>query len=206
MAKKMLTKLYRDQRGITGLETAIILIAFVVVASVFAYTVLSAGIFSAEKGKEAIHSGLQTSRSSMELQGGLVAQDTDSDDDIDSLVFTLTNALDGEPVDLATTTDADSDGVLSDETTKSHVTVVAYSDKNQRVDDIAWTVTQMGKGDADTQLDAGEKFQMTVDVSNLSPRLTAYDTFQIEIKPNKGSTLTVERTVPAVVDAVMDLK
>ncbi|HUV53535.1 MAG TPA: archaellin/type IV pilin N-terminal domain-containing protein, partial [Dehalococcoidia bacterium] len=39
----------RDERGITGLETAIILIAFVVVASVFAYTVLSAGIFSSQK-------------------------------------------------------------------------------------------------------------------------------------------------------------
>jgi flagellin-like protein len=33
-----------SQRGITGLETAIILIAFVVVASVFAFTVLSTGI------------------------------------------------------------------------------------------------------------------------------------------------------------------
>ena len=36
------------ERGITGLETAIILIAFVVVASVFAFTVLSTGIFSSE--------------------------------------------------------------------------------------------------------------------------------------------------------------
>ena len=43
----MKNQLTRNQRGITGLETAIILIAFVVVASVFAYTVLSAGIFSA---------------------------------------------------------------------------------------------------------------------------------------------------------------
>ena len=31
----------RSERGITGLETAIILIAFVVVASVFAFTILS---------------------------------------------------------------------------------------------------------------------------------------------------------------------
>ena len=38
-------RFHGEQRGITGLETAIILIAFVVVASVFAYTVLSAGIF-----------------------------------------------------------------------------------------------------------------------------------------------------------------
>ena len=43
-----ITAMKRDQRGITGLETAIILIAFVVVASVFAYTVLSAGVLSAD--------------------------------------------------------------------------------------------------------------------------------------------------------------
>ena len=45
-----LVKLPMDQRGLTGIETAIILIAFVVVASVFAFTVLTTGIFSAEQG------------------------------------------------------------------------------------------------------------------------------------------------------------
>ncbi|MBT5320698.1 MAG: flagellin, partial [Chloroflexi bacterium] len=46
------------QRGITGLETAIILIAFVVVASVFAFTVLSTGIFASERSKETVFAGL----------------------------------------------------------------------------------------------------------------------------------------------------
>jgi len=36
-----LFKIHRGQKGITGLETAIILIAFVVVAAVFAYTAQS---------------------------------------------------------------------------------------------------------------------------------------------------------------------
>ena len=48
MLKRVIKPLHRDERGITGLETAIILIAFVVVASVFAYSVLSAGIFSSQ--------------------------------------------------------------------------------------------------------------------------------------------------------------
>ena len=38
-----------DQSGITGLETAIGLIAFVVVAAVFAFTVLTTGLFTSEK-------------------------------------------------------------------------------------------------------------------------------------------------------------
>ena len=39
--KAQLQKLIREQSGITGLETAIVLIAFVVVAAVFAFTVLT---------------------------------------------------------------------------------------------------------------------------------------------------------------------
>ena len=65
--------LMRDQRGVTGLETAVILIAFVVVASVFAFTVLSTGIFSAERGKETIHAGLRETRSSLEVKGSVIA-------------------------------------------------------------------------------------------------------------------------------------
>ncbi len=54
MFKKFLRLIARDEKGITGLETAIILIAFVVVAAVFAYTALSAGLFSTQKSQEAV--------------------------------------------------------------------------------------------------------------------------------------------------------
>ncbi len=202
---KILNSLNKEQRGITGLETAIILIAFVVVASVFAYTVLSAGIFSAEKGKEAVHSGLEQARGTMELVGGVVAVDSGSDNDVDSLVFTVANALDGEPIDLSTTSDADADGLLSDESSPSHVTIISYTDSNQRVADITWTKTQQGKGDSDNLLEPGEKMQITVTLTALSPVLDAYDSFRLEVKPNKGSTLTIERTIPSVVDDYMDL-
>jgi len=207
--REILRRLHRRQRGITGLETAIILIAFVVVASVFAYTVLSAGIFSAEKGKEAIHSGLETARSSMELVGPVVAKDTDSDDKINQLIFTVQNALDGEAIDLSTTSDGDNDGLLSDEATKSHVLQVSYLDKNQRVDDVTWTKTQIGKGDDDNLLEPGEKMEVTVDLTYVeggANPTVAYSEFTIELRPEKGSTLTISRSIPAVVDDVIDLR
>ena len=74
---RLLRKLYRGQRGMTGLETAIILIAFVTVASVLAYSVLSAGIFSAERGKATVYSGLESAQSTMELQGSVLGLATD---------------------------------------------------------------------------------------------------------------------------------
>ena len=199
-------KRLREQAGITGLETAIILIAFVVVASVFAYTVLSAGIFSSEKGKEAIHSGLETARGAISLVGPVVAKDTDSDNDVDQIIFLVTNSLDGEPLDLTTTTDSDSGGLLSDEATQNHVMVISYLDSSQRVDDIAWTKLVVAKGDSDNLLESGEKMEITVLLTALSPVLNSYDTFSLELKPEQGSSLTIERTIPAVVDDVMDLR
>ena len=47
-----LSKLWRNESGITTMETAIILIAFVVVASVFAFPILSAGGTSSTKKAE----------------------------------------------------------------------------------------------------------------------------------------------------------
>ena len=199
----------RDERGITGLETAIILIAFVVVASVFAYTILSAGIFSSEKAKEAIHSGLETTRSSMTISGPILAKDTDGDGDVDEVIFVVSNALQGgEAVNLTTTTDSNSDGLLSDETAANtkHTTVVTYIDQSQWVTDITWTTIEIGKGDGDPLLETGEKFEITVVLTALTTALKENDTFTVEMKPDRGAALQIERTIPAQVDNLMDLR
>ena len=95
----------RHQHGITGLETAIILIAFVVVASVFAFTVLSTGMFASERSKETVYSGLEEAKSSLEPRGSVIAfkgraGTTVADDTIYKIKFVLSNAIAGEPIDL----------------------------------------------------------------------------------------------------------
>ncbi|PXF61357.1 MAG: flagellin [Candidatus Methanogaster sp.] len=65
-------KLLRDERAFTGLEAAIVLTAFVVVAAVFSYVVLGAGFFTSEKSKEVIHTGVDQATSSLEI-GGYIA-------------------------------------------------------------------------------------------------------------------------------------
>ena len=92
---------WRGQQGITGLETAIILIACVVVAAVFAYTSLSAGLFSTQKSQEAVYSGLKEARSTLELRGAVIAtaNATGASGTIKQISFTLGTVLDGEPID-----------------------------------------------------------------------------------------------------------
>ena len=354
----MLNRTYQglrhDRRGITGLETAIILIAFVVVASVFAYTVLSAGIFSSEKGKEAVHAGLESARSSFELIGsvkatalpatqvtdvdtpsnwatgtGDVTLSTDTADykeataaidiavgaafatgllayeditalnlsshysvslwikassavadgvlqlaldesagcaspeelinigalvantwtsalvkltksvatptDIDAIAcvgiqaasdpgeidisvddikapaevtqihFIIASALDGEAINATATADADGDGLLSDEVTKSHQMSAVYSDQEQRTLDVTWTQTQIGKGDSDNQLEPGEKFAITLNTHAAAPMPIANTQFAISLLRDSGPELVFERTLPKVLDTNMDL-
>ena len=75
---------HRNQKGITGLETAIILIAFVVVAAVFAYTALSAGLFSTQKSQEAVYAGLEEAQSTVELSGNVTTAGVGLINDMDA--------------------------------------------------------------------------------------------------------------------------
>src|SRR6186713_2662199 len=92
----------QDERGITGLETAIILIAFVVVATVFAFIVLTTGMFSAERGKETVFAGLQKARGTMEVRGGIVVQSTGcpATCEVDSIQFQVATSAGGDPIPL----------------------------------------------------------------------------------------------------------
>jgi archaeal flagellin FlaB len=62
-------RIFGNERGITGLETAIVLIAFVVVASVFAFASLSTGLFASEKAEESIKTGLHSAIGAIEVRG-----------------------------------------------------------------------------------------------------------------------------------------
>ena len=201
MLKRSAKTMRRDERGITGLETAIILIAFVVVASVFAYTVLSAGIFSSQKGQEAVYTGLQHARSTLEMKGDVVAESNGTA--LQSMVICVASALNGETIDLTHPDDADVNGIADGNST--NVVVVSYSSQNERKDDLAWTATQLGKGNKDDMLDPGETFEMTIDLTGIIESVDTYHTFSVEIKPPVGSVLVVERTTPAALSDWMIL-
>ena len=90
------------QRGITDLETAIVLIAFVVVSSVFAFVALSTGLFSSDKVKEPIQAGLAETRGNLELKGSVIlsAVTTGTTANVNDISFQVANAAGGESIDL----------------------------------------------------------------------------------------------------------
>jgi archaellin len=84
----------------TGLEAAIVLIAFVVVASVFAYVVLGAGFFTTQKAQETVHSGVQQTTSAVQ-PAGAVSVKSDDATSIANISFYLQLAAGGNAVDMA---------------------------------------------------------------------------------------------------------
>ena len=182
--RKFARQINRNQEGITGLETAIILIAFVIVASVFAYVVLSAGLFSSQKAKEAVYAGLQETRSTVEIKGDVIAKMESRV--VTELYITVGGRPGNVPVDFTDT---------SDNTIGNRV-IISFMDQYQRLNTVNWTMTKLNACNADNLLDADELFLLTVDLSatdNVGP----YHTFTLEVKPPVGPVLPIERTVPA---------
>ncbi len=187
----MFSKLHKNESGITALETAIILIAFIVVAAVFAFTILSAGSASTEKGQQAINAGIEQVQSSMTVKGDVIANGNAGGTSVDSLMFTMALVSGGQPVNL-------------DSAAASRVVILSYRDGTQFVNDLDYTVAWVGANDGDNLLEGNELAEVTVDLSGLTTPLSVNTQFALEIKPPTGSVLKMERTTPAAIEAVMD--
>jgi archaeal flagellin FlaB len=212
--RKGLARIFKmNQKGITGLETAIILIAFVVVASVFAYVVLSAGLFSSQKSQESVYQGLKTTQNTIEMKGALIAV-TDSGA-VSQLTFTLATAGSGGQQDFTPPLSSGTNGHCP--ANSENKVVITYVDSYQKVDDLFWTMTKIGASGPDNILDSGEVFQITigsdahgVNGGNLIDALTVRPlgvntSFILEVKPPLGATLILERTTPGFLEHVVSL-
>ena len=190
---RKLFRLFNREDGITGLETAIILIAFVIVASVFAFVVLSTGLFSAERGKETVFAGLEKARGNLEVRGALTVADTDTNGTIDStdeIVFNVALAAGGFPISL-------------DPAAYINTVIVNWIDAQDRVADTAYSVAWI-LDDGDTLLENGELAEITVSPPAGST-LVPNETFTLEVIPPSGGTNLINRTMPPAIDDVMDL-
>ena len=189
---RMVRRTARQEDGITGLETAIILIAFVVVATVFAFVVLTTGIFSAERGKESVFAGLQKARGTAEVRGGVVVTATGTV--IDDIQFALATTAGGEPVPI-------------NPSGTTNRTVIAYRDDDTVDNDVGYTVTNI-VGDSDTLLEPGELKLITIDRAtdiDGPPNLIENERFTIEVQTPVGATLDITRQIPSAIEAVMQL-
>ena len=185
---RALKELHKGQRGITGLETAIILIAFVTVASVLAYSVLSAGIFSAERGKETVYRGLESVQSTLEIKGSVLGL-SDNETKLDDIQFNIALAVSNEVVD-------------------TQSIIFNYFDDDTHVEGLSSNVTLSGgsveRGSVG-MIEADEVHVVSIEIPS-SANVTGYRTFILQFVPPTGATITLKRTLPGTLQNVMDLQ
>jgi archaellin len=166
----------------------------VVVATIFAFVVLTTGVFSAERGKETVFAGLEKARGSMELRGGVVVTAVGTTLAVDDIQFAVATTAGGEPVPL-------------NPSGTTNRTVLAYRDDLVVDNDVTFTVTNI-VGDSDTLLEPGELKVLTIDLAtgvDPAPTLDPNERFTIEVQTPVGATLDITRTMPAELRTVMQL-
>ena len=186
-----LRKLHHNQKGITGLETAIILIAFVTVAAVLAYSVLSAGLFSAERGTETIYQGLEQAQATMKTKGSVIATSSDNTT-VAAVVFQVSSVLNGQGTDMTSGASA--------------TTTIRLITDNMTSNDCTWAITLLTveRGGANV-LEDDEVMEVSVTIP-AGHGLIATDKFTLQVVPQKGAPITIQRKLPPSIYAINDLK
>jgi flagellin FlaB len=214
---KTLRRFARNKKAISGLETAIVLIAFVIVASAFAYAVLNMGFLATQKSQEVVTGGLAAASSAVVVDGPVYgySNQTGSTANCTTIIFWLKTAAGADSVDLnvnkTTIGYQNPRGVWPNiyntggSTLTYTVSNVAYSSTSKALT-VEWEV---GSG---FTLDRNEKVRVTIDLGQLSTGANAKagwvmknEQFKIIVKPPTGSVLDIVRYAPPEVKTVNDL-
>jgi len=183
--KKFNTK----EDAFTGLEAAIVLIAFVVVAAVFSYVVLGAGFFTTQKAQEVVHSGVSQAASNIIVKGEVYGIADEKNETIGIIQFDVGLAAGGMPIDMGKTT-------LVWSTQLDAPYQMEYDNQLATPENTGkWNITYRSpSSNTNELLETNEIFTVQVyPKTNVTPR----GQFNLEIKPEVGASLGIQRTLPA---------
>jgi flagellin FlaB len=218
----------RSHRGVIGVESAIVMIAFVIVAAALAFVVLNMGFSTTQRAKTAIVSSLEESSSALEIAGKVTASgDVSPTGKINVTSIPVKVASGGSSVNLGNTTmavkyfsgsveyDNIMTGILSTGT-YANLTVAMQAaaqaghlnvnpiTSNTAADATAAVIYFAVNRNDNAILDQGEHAIIAI-VHKGSERPQALDMIKAEIIVPTGSPLTVERLVPNITTSVVDL-
>jgi flagellin FlaB len=204
--KNIVEKRRKKNAGLTGIETAIILIAFVIVAAVFSFAVLNTGFQSTQKAQEVMKSGMEQAASALELDGGIVISSTGgTNSKLKTMNFTVRLSPGKNPISFAK-------NFLS-----IAVTTPGYSRPNVYVGfqpnscvasgNITACAYKILDSGTEGFLEHGDKYLIVInwDASDASVALGPNTEVTVELKPATGNVLTITRLLPLVLSGVQYL-
>jgi archaeal flagellin FlaB len=184
-----MTKFKSDDSGFTGLEAAIVLIAFVVVAAVFSYVVLGAGFFTTQKSQETVYKGVEQATANLQMIGQVYGIASASETQIDIVQFTLGIAPGAPAMDLTKMV------IVVSQPGESTIHQLqydasSYDDAKFTVESALTTETLSPEGTVKSQQQAIIKFKV-------DPAIRKNGVVNIELRPAVGAALPFSKTAPA---------
>ncbi|MDD1667362.1 MAG: flagellin [Methanomicrobiales archaeon] len=197
-------KKFQKSEAFTGLEAAIVLIAFVVVAAVFSYVVLGAGFFTTQKAQQVVYSGVQQASSNLIIIGetyGSAQGTITSPPRINAILFTVGLAAGGSSVDMNKT--------VFTYQNRSVLKTIDFSSGTSDTDPrcsggnmpstYQWCIVTSQNDDGDAALERNEQFTVQVNLSAVTDTtggLPPSEDFTLTVRPDIGAALPIHKSAP----------
>jgi flagellin FlaB len=221
----------KTRRGVIGIESAIVMIAFVIVAAALAFVVLNMGFSTTQKAKSAISNSITEASSSLEIAGKVTGIGSVAQGKLNATVIPLKIAGGGDAVNLDPAVVSikyyshsvrydniyGSSCVLTSTTYNNVTTALAAAKTATCIDQnptgagaTAPTATKavmywdVSNSPQNKILDQGEHAEMAI-AYDANDKPSSLDNIKVEVVVPTGSALTVERSVPSVTTSVVDL-
>ncbi|MGQ9539167.1 MAG: archaellin/type IV pilin N-terminal domain-containing protein, partial [Candidatus Bathycorpusculaceae bacterium] len=202
----LLKKLFKNRKGIVGVEAAIVLIAFLIIAAALSYVVINMGFYTTQKTKETMQTGLDESLTALQLDGVVTAKTNTTSSHILYILIPVKLSAGRGAVDLGSSSVVVS--VYLPNATLMNIYQGASITSKATWDDLikylnlsnneAKFAIYNDNGNDNTVLESNEKAFLLIRLNATSPTgmLGNYETIKIEVRTAKGAALTVVRTAP----------
>jgi len=195
--KKTMAKLAKSKRAMMGLEAAIILIAFVIIAGTFSFMVINQGLFATERGKTVVQDSLRQASTPLAVDGTIFVN-ASSAESINAIVIPLKAygvryvAMGQEQTSVTLKVGKDAWPNIYEGVNETFSSNAKFSDLVSNVNPgKAKLFIQNTNGD--DALDSDEKGYMVI---RLSSEASSRTHIIVEIRPEKSAPLTVDFYVP----------
>lgn len=193
------------KKGIVGIEAAIVLIAFVIVAAALAFVVINMGMYTTQKSKEVMQQGLNEASTALEVDGAVLGY-VGKGPSVTYLYIPLKVSpgqlavdFNSEKIDIMIKLPGGAYSKINSGNNPQKASApVDLSSLQPTANNTPVAKIYIIQGDDDTVLEVGEKFLVVIALPN---GLTQYQQFTVEIKPLRGAPLIVERSVPPTLTA-----
>ena len=176
---RYLKKLAKNKKAFTGIEAAIVLIAFIVVAAAFSFVVLNMGFLAAQRSQGAVSETLDEISTTLAPVGTVYGNSADNVT-ISTIKFYIRLAF------------------RTDQGIDVNDIQVIYIEGSYN-DIISATIADVEGGDG--VIEWGETFSVTLTVP-ATETLVGGDTYEINLMPPRGAMITLKGIVPENIEPV----